>query len=148
MVRSARVATFSLTALSSANRIRRSWTPHGRTRGTSCVGIFDVAGAAESSRGRCVQLRERLEQRVQTRLGYSDAGVANFETQRRVLEVVRDDAHTQCHLTVLREFDRIAAQIDQYLAEAPRISLHPLRDRWMDAGSDSQILGVRLHRHE
>lgn len=87
------------------------------------------AGAAELARGRGVGLAETLEQPIDGVGGDADAGVFDGEAPpgARVAwcHGLRRDA--QPDLPARGEFDRVAQQIGQHLAQAGRVAAHPVR---------------------
>ena len=89
------------------------------------------SGAAITARGCGAALLEYLEQALLRFLRYADAGVPHRYADARVSGRggVRVDAHRYLHLAFLGELDGVADQVDQYLAQPPRVARDACRHR-------------------
>ena len=52
------------------------------------------------------------------------------------------------HFAFLREFDGVAAEVQQDLAQAARIAADQIREARIDQGDDLESLGMRLNRQQ
>ena len=118
------------------------------------------ACAAVFAGGRRVPLGEAFEDTVEHARGNPDARVGDRTAERAGICLLR--LNTQCdlaesglvwldsqnHLALVREFDGIAQQVDEYLTEACRIACHPGRDIRVDIGHQFEVFGAGSDRHQ
>ena len=95
------------------------------------------AGAAEAPGGRAVGLREGLEQARQRVGADADAGIAHPAVQLDVPGVLRGDFHAHRDLAAVGELDRVAAQVDQHLAQPRRVA--DQAPRQLGRGAEQQL---------
>ncbi len=100
------------------------------------------------SRGRCVDLRERLEQRFEALGRDSYSGIANFAADDRAGLIGADEPQVDRHLAFARELDCIAAEIEQHLAQAARIAHQPVGQQRVDDGDQLESLRMGLNRQQ
>ena len=109
-------------------------------------------GAAEAAGHRGIRLGEFLEQALAHAFGHADAGVRDFETQRHLAVGVRHlaqlDRHLQRHAAVFGEFDAVAEQVEQDLAQPGGIAAIDAARRRLDIQSQVDVLFPRLGDHQ
>ena len=91
-----------------------------------------------------VGLLEALKELGLLCLGQPDAGVAHFEAQGHVAFGPRLHLHAQVHATALGELHRIAAEVQQHLADAQTVAHQVGRELGIDVQVQRQPLGVCL----
>src|SRR5207249_9174199 len=102
------------------------------------------AGAAELPGGGSVGLRERAEQTSPILPCDADAGVRHFETHddRPLLPLLQ--AGAQHDLSLFRELDRIADEVEEDLPQAARITAQGRGDLVVDQAGELELLAVSL----
>ncbi|EXI88899.1 MAG: hypothetical protein AW11_02002 [Candidatus Accumulibacter regalis] len=101
-------------------------------------------GAAVLAGDRPVGLREGVENRRQFFFGNTDATVGHREVQIQLAISVSISAfQAQQHLPAGGEFDRVADQVEQHLAQATGVAEHQSRHRGGDVADQRQFLVVR-----
>ncbi len=98
------------------------------------------ARAAELPGGRAVGLGEGLEDAFQVLAGDADAGIGDPEHQPRVRIATSDGVDLDPDFAGRGEFDRVADQIGQYLAESNRIPNHARRNVGADIDLQCDVL--------
>jgi hypothetical protein len=92
-------------------------------------------------------LRKRFEDRLELFLGNADTGIANHEMQESETAVVFLAGHLQRHFPLAGEFDRVADQVENDLAEPRRVGVHHLRHIGRHFEQQAQALLIRANNH-
>src|SRR6185503_14141699 len=89
-------------------------------------------GTAVATSGRRIDLRERLEQRVQAIGRDAAARVANRAAKQDVLHIAARDRESEGHTAVLRELDGVSAEVHEYLPETIGVAIQNSRHGRID----------------
>ena len=101
-------------------------------------------GAAVLAGGGRLRLRKRLEQAVHLLRRHADPGIGHLEMQQRKARGFREFLDAYHDFAGVREFDGVTQEVDDDLAQAPRIPLQALRHIALDQGGERKSLGARL----
>jgi hypothetical protein len=93
-------------------------------------------------------LAERLKQEVKFFLGDSNPAVPHLEPQDDILGAFAEFADLHGDLTALGEFDRVADQIQQHLAQTAGVTAQTLRRFGIDRHGQFEILAPSLFDDE
>src|SRR5690606_6022856 len=103
------------------------------------------SGAAMFARPRCVDLRERLEQRVQSFARNADAGVAYFAAYPHTLGRPLEQLNVDGDVALLCELDAVATEVQQNLLDATGIAAHVHGQCGVDLQLQIESLGASWH---
>jgi len=90
-----------------------------------------------------IDLREGLEQGADAIRGNSYAGVAHLTANEGTLLIRFEQLELDGYFALARELDRVAAQIEQDLANAPRIALDQHGQRGIDLDGELEPFRMR-----
>ena len=94
-------------------------------------------------RSRAVGLRKRFEDELELFLRDADPGIANHEVQQSERRIDLLAHHLQHHFAFAGEFDCVADQIENHLAQPCRICIHHPRHTGVDVEEQPQVFLLR-----
>ena len=95
-----------------------------------------------------VDLRERLEQRLERVRRNPDAAVADSEVHEHAALRQGLDLGANGDLARVGELDRIPDQVDEYLPQQSGVAMDGLRGEGIDEAGERQALAARRHGHD
>src|SRR5579863_3413127 len=96
---------------------------------------------------RCICLVERFKDGLQLLMRYANARIADHEVKRAELLLEQIHLDLECHLSLFREFQGVAYQVENDLAQASGISSDERRNVRRDFAEQLQPLLIRTQGH-
>ncbi len=121
-------------------------TPH--SQGQAFADGQPQAGATILARGRAVGLLKAFEESTHLIVGQANAGVAHGKVQQHVAGRGFLHADADAQLTFFCEFDGVVGVVDQYLADAQRVTHQVFGHLGINAAQQLQVFGLGFFTHE